>query len=127
MRRTIPPAKVYPKCPVEQALDIIGGRWKCIVLFHLLTNPVLRFGELRRRIPGATQRMLTLQLRELERDGCLERKIYSEVPPRVEYSITEFGRTLKPVVMALCAWGMEHALEKPTSLRAQCTTEVAAF
>jgi DNA-binding HxlR family transcriptional regulator len=71
----------------------------------------LRFGELRRRIPAATQRMLTLQLRELERDGCLERKVYSEVPPRVEYSVTEFGRTLEPVVMALCRWGMEHATE----------------
>lgn len=109
MRRSVPGAKVYPKCPVEQTLDVVGGRWKSILLFHLLTNPVLRFGELRRRIPGATQRMLTLQLRELERDGCVERKVYSEVPPRVEYSVTEFGRTLEPVVMALCRWGMEHA------------------
>ncbi len=111
MRRSVPRAKVYPKCPVEQTLDVVGGRWKSILLFHLLTNPVLRFGELRRRIPGATQRMLTLQLRELERDGCVERKVYSEVPPRVEYSVTEFGRTLEPVVMALCRWGMEHAKE----------------
>jgi DNA-binding HxlR family transcriptional regulator len=109
MRRSLPRAKVYPKCPVEQALDIVGGRWKAILLFHLFTNPVLRFGELRRRIPGATQRMLTLQLRELERDGCIERKAYSEVPPRVEYSITPFGLTLKPVVSALCDWGLEHA------------------
>ncbi len=111
MRRSVPRAKIYPKCPVEQTLDVVGGRWKSILLFHLLTNPVLRFGELRRRIPAATQRMLTLQLRELERDGCVERKVYSEVPPRVEYSVTEFGRTLEPVVMALCRWGMEHARE----------------
>ena len=111
MRRSVPRAEIYPKCPVEQTLDVVGGRWKSILLFHLLTNPVLRFGELRRRIPAATQRMLTLQLRELERDGCVARKVYSEVPPRVEYSVTEFGRTLEPVVMALCHWGMEHAKE----------------
>jgi DNA-binding HxlR family transcriptional regulator len=112
MRRTVPKAKFYAKCPVEQALDIVGGRWKAILLFHLLTNPVLRFGELRRRIPGATQRMLTLQLRELEHDGCVERRVYSEVPPRVEYSVTPFGRTLLPVVMALCDWGSEHGQER---------------
>jgi DNA-binding HxlR family transcriptional regulator len=120
MRRTVPRAAFYPRCPVEQALDIVGGRWKAILLFHLLRNDVLRFGELRRRVPGATQRMLTLQLRELERDGCVQRTAYSEVPPRVEYSITPFGRTLKPVVSALCDWGLEHAgdrwwLNAPTS------------
>jgi DNA-binding HxlR family transcriptional regulator len=112
---------VYEKCPVEQALDIVGGRWKCIILFHLLTNPVLRFGELRRRVPGATQRMLTLQLRELERDRCLERKVHHDSSPRVEYRITEFGRTLKPVVAALCDWGMRYALETPSRLSGQCT------
>jgi DNA-binding HxlR family transcriptional regulator len=111
MRRSVPRAKVYPKCPVEQTLDVVGGRWKAILLFHLLTNPSLRFGELRRKIPAATQRMLTLQLRELERDGCIERKVYSGVPARVEYSLTGFGRTLHPVVAALCNWGMEHAKE----------------
>ena len=108
MRRTVPKAAPYPKCPVEQTLDIIGGRWKCIVLFHLLTNPHLRFGELRRCVPGATQRMLTRQLRELERDCCIERKVYPEVPPKVEYSLAPLGRTLEPVVKALCYWGMEH-------------------
>jgi DNA-binding HxlR family transcriptional regulator len=113
MRRSIPRAKPYPKCPVEQTLDVVGGRWKAILLFHLITTPILRFGELRRRIPGATQRMLTLQLRELERDGCIERKVYPEVPLRVEYSVTPFGRTLEPVVKALCFWGMEHAHEVP--------------
>jgi DNA-binding HxlR family transcriptional regulator len=108
MRRSLPRAKPHPKCPVELALDIVGGRWKAIVLFHLLTNPLLRFNELRRRLPGATQRMLTLQLRELERSGCIERKVYPEVPPRVEYSLTPFGRTLEPVVDALCSWGLTH-------------------
>lgn len=116
MRRSVPKAKPYPKCPVEQTLDIVGGRWKGIVLFHLLTNPVLRFGELRKRVPGASQRMLTRQLRELERDGCLSRKVYSEVPARVEYSITPLGRTLEPVVKALCFWGMEHVRHKPEAM-----------
>jgi len=116
MRRSVPRAKPYPKCPVEQTLDVVGGRWKSILLFHLLTNPMLRFGELRRRLPGATSRMLTLQLRELERDACVERKVYPQVPPRVEYSVTPFGRTLKPVVMALCTWGMEHASELPHAI-----------
>ncbi len=115
MRRSVPEAKPYPKCPVEQTLDVVGGRWKGILLFHLLTNPVLRFGELRRRVPGATQRMLTLQLRELERDGCIARKVYTNVPPKVEYSITPFGRTLEPVVKALCYWGMDYAAQRPRS------------
>ena len=115
MRRTVPRAKFYPKCPVEQALDIVGGRWKAILLFHLLTNATLRFGELRRRIPGATQRMLTLQLRELEQDGCVHRKVHSEVPPRVEYSVTPLGQTLKAVVMALCDWGLEHGEKSAAS------------
>jgi DNA-binding HxlR family transcriptional regulator len=116
MRRRVPRAKPYPKCPVEQTLDVVGGRWKSILLFHLLTNPLLRFGELRRRLPGATQRMLTLQLRELERDGCIERTVFPQVPPRVEYSITPLGRTLEPVVAALCRWGMEHAHEVPRAV-----------
>ena len=113
MRRSVPRARPYPKCPVEQTLDVVGGRWKAILLFHLLVTPTLRFGELRRRLPAATQRMLTLQLRELERDGCIERKVYAEVPPKVEYSLTPFGRTLEPVVAALCSWGMEHASDLP--------------
>jgi DNA-binding HxlR family transcriptional regulator len=106
MRR---PRPRYPKCPVEQTLDIVGGRWKSILLFHLFTNSILRFGELRRRLPGATQRMITLQLRELERDGCIERIVHPEVPQKVEYSATPYGRTLEPVVGALCNWGLEHA------------------
>lgn len=116
MRRSVPKAKPYPKCPVEQTLDVVGGRWKGILLFHLLTNPVLRFGELRKRVPGATQRMVTLALRELERDGCISRKVYSEVPPKVEYSITPFGRTLEPVVKALCFWGMHHVRNTPGAM-----------
>lgn len=94
-------------CPVEAALGLIGGKWKGIALYHLMGG-TLRFSELRRRIPGVTQRMLTTQLRELEADGLILRVVYPQVPPRVEYSLSARGRTLEPVIMALKAWGEEH-------------------
>lgn len=93
----------YTNCPVEAALDLIGGKWKSIILFRVLEE-TRRFNELRRLMPGLTQRMLTNQLRELERDGLIARKVYAEVPPKVEYSITEFGKTLEPVLLALKQW-----------------------
>lgn len=92
-------------CPVEAALDIIGGKWKGVILYHLLKDEVLRFGEIRRVLPGVTQRMLTKQLRELERDGVVVREVYAEVPPRVEYSLTETGKSLREVIKALEVWG----------------------
>ncbi|QEH32247.1 putative HTH-type transcriptional regulator YybR [Aquisphaera giovannonii] len=92
-------------CPVEAALDLIGGKWKGVILYHLLKDRVLRFGELRRLLPGVTQRMLTKQLRELERDGILTRTVHAEVPPRVEYALTEMGKSLKGVIRALESWG----------------------
>ncbi|XOK61166.1 winged helix-turn-helix transcriptional regulator [Paenibacillus elgii] len=91
-------------CPVETTLDVIGGKWKGIILYQLLDG-TKRFNEFRRLNPGITQFMLTLQLRELERDGIIHREIYKEVPPRVEYSLTDFGRTLEPVIMSMKAWG----------------------
>lgn len=94
-------------CPVEASLEVIGGKWKGVILYHLLER-TYRFNELRRLCSGITQRMLTRQLRELEADGVVSRKVYAEVPPRVEYSLTEYGRTLEPVVRALQAWGMSH-------------------
>lgn len=94
-------------CPVEASLDVIGGRWKGVILYHLMKGKQ-RFGELSRHLDGITQRVLTLQLRELEADGLVERKVFAEVPPRVEYSLTERGRTLKPVVEALMDWGVQH-------------------
>jgi len=97
-------------CPVEATLEVIGGKWKGIILYHLLTATI-RFNELRRLMPGITQRMLTNQLRELEADNLIKRKVYPEVPPKVEYSITEYGKTLAPVIHALQAWGSQH-LEK---------------
>lgn len=80
-------------CPVEATLAVIGGKWKGVILYHLMSG-TKRFNEFRRLMPDITQRMLTLQLRELEKDGIIHREIFKEVPPKVEYSLTEFGRTL---------------------------------
>lgn len=91
-------------CPVEAALDVIGGRWKGVILFHLLEGP-RRFNELRRLLPRVTQRMLTLQLRELEADGVIHREVHAQVPPRVDYSLTEFGTSLRTILGDLRQWG----------------------
>jgi DNA-binding HxlR family transcriptional regulator len=90
-------------CPVSAALDIIGGKWKPMILYQLMGGKK-RFSELQKLVPEATQKMLTQQLRELERDGVISRKVYPTVPPRVEYSFTAGGRTLRPVLRALCNW-----------------------
>lgn len=91
-------------CPAEVTLEIIGGRWKVPILWHLMQR-TCRFSELRRALDGVTQKMLTQQLRELESQGIVSRKIYAQVPPKVEYSLTADGKTLKPVVEAMCKWG----------------------
>ena len=96
------------KCPAEYTLSLIDGRWKIPLIFHLL-NGAKRFSELARALAGVTQKMLTQQLREMERDGLVERKIFPEVPPRVEYSLTPLGASLKPVVDSMCRWGVAHA------------------
>jgi DNA-binding HxlR family transcriptional regulator len=93
-------------CAVEAALDVIGDKWKGVILFHLLDG-TKRFSELRKLIPSVTQRMLTLQLRELERDEVILRKIYPEVPPKVEYTLTSFGQELKPLLLSLREWGAQ--------------------
>ena len=98
-----------PGCPVEATLEVIGGKWKGVVLYHLLEG-VHRFSELRRKLPNVTQRMLTKQLRELEDAGLVLRTVYPEVPPRVEYCLTERGETLRPVVVALKAWGDAYGM-----------------
>jgi DNA-binding HxlR family transcriptional regulator len=89
---------------VEGTLRYIDGKWKGVVLYHLLEG-TMRFNEIRRRIPNCTQRMLTNQLRELETDGLIARKVYAQVPPKVEYSLTPRGRSLEPVITALKIWG----------------------
>jgi DNA-binding HxlR family transcriptional regulator len=95
------------RCPVEACLEVIGGKWKAVILFHLLGG-TKRFNELRRLLPNVTQRMLTRQLRELEKDELVERRVYPEVPPKVEYSLSEFGRTVEPILRMLQKWGMEY-------------------
>jgi DNA-binding HxlR family transcriptional regulator len=91
-------------CEVATTLEVIGGRWKAVILFHLMDG-TKRFGELRRKLPGVTQRTVTLQLRELQRDGVVQRVDYAEVPPKVEYSLTDFGHSLIPVLIAMRDWG----------------------
>lgn len=95
------------RCAVEATMDVIGGKWKSVILYHLLTG-TKRFGELRCLLPDITQRMLTLHLRALEQDGIVHREVYSEVPPRVEYSLTPFGETLLPVLRIIEDWGQQH-------------------
>lgn len=96
--------EIHCCCPVETTLDVIGGKWKGIILYQLLEG-TRRFNEFRRLNPGITQFMLTLQLRELERDGIIHREVFKEVPPRVEYSLTDFGRILEPIIVSMKAWG----------------------
>ena len=95
-------------CPVEATLSVIGGKWKVVILFHLSHSGTHRFAELRRKIPGVSERMLTQQLRELEHDGIVHREVYPEVPPKVEYSLTEYGETLGPICKIMCDWGKKH-------------------
>ena len=95
-------------CPVEATLDVIGGKWKVVILFHLTHDGTHRFAELRRKISGVSERMLTQQLRELEDDGIVHREVYAEVPPKVEYSLTDYGETLRPITQVMCEWGKKH-------------------
>lgn len=97
-------------CPVEATLGVMGGKWKGVILFHLLTE-TRRFNELQRLMPDITHRMLTLQLRELEKDGVVHREVYKEVPPKVEYSLTAFGQTLKPIILLMRDWGEKYIEE----------------
>jgi DNA-binding HxlR family transcriptional regulator len=95
------------RCAVEATLGVIGGRWKTAVLFQLASG-TKRFGQLRQLLPNISQRMLTLQLRELEQDGLVRRTVYAEVPPRVEYQLTTWGESLRPVIDAMSEWGQRY-------------------
>ncbi len=99
--------KLY-NCGLGPAFDVIGGKWKSSILWELHAAP-LRFGELKRRLPGVSEKMLIQQLREMEADGIVQRKVFPEVPPRVEYSITRFGASLNEALTPLAEWGKRHA------------------
>lgn len=95
-------------CPIENTLKVLDGKWKVMILHALLSEGTLRFGELKKRVPGITQKMLTAQLRELEGKSVLSRKVYPVVPPKVEYSLTNTGRSLRPVLDAMLEWSIKH-------------------
>ncbi|MGM1022043.1 MAG: winged helix-turn-helix transcriptional regulator [Bacillota bacterium] len=108
-------------CPVAKTVGVIGGKWKGVILYHLTTGP-RRYNEIRRTLPNITQRMLTLQLRELERDGIVHREIYNENPPRVEYSLTPLGDTLRPLLDFMRDWGVFYVEQTcgPVAANSKC-------
>jgi DNA-binding HxlR family transcriptional regulator len=95
-------------CGIDAALDVVSGKWKGLILWELDAHRVRRFAELRRGLPGVSEKMLTQHLREMEQDGLVHREVYAEVPPRVEYSLTEYGHTLNQALEPLGAWGDER-------------------
>ena len=94
-------------CGLVPALDVIGGKWKALILWEMHTQP-RRFGELKRRVSGISEKMLIQSLRALETDGVIHREVFHEIPPRVEYSVTEFGAMLNAALEPLCSWGEQH-------------------
>ncbi len=103
--------KTY-RCGLEVTMDIIGGKWKGLILWYLYENGVLRNGEMMRIMPKITQKMLTQQLREMEEDGLIVRKVYEQVPPKVEYSLTPYGERLRKTLEAMKEWGIEYSKDK---------------
>lgn len=99
--------KELPACPVETTLTLIGNKWKALIIRELLTG-TKRFGELKKSIGSVSQKVLTSQLRAMEEDGLIHREVYAEVPPRVEYSLTELGWSLKPILDAMVNWGNNY-------------------
>ncbi|BCG63200.1 MAG: hypothetical protein methR_P0894 [Methyloprofundus sp.] len=104
MPKEVTELKKQYQCPVEATMDVIGGKWKIIIIHHLIPE-TRRFSELRRLIPQVSQRMLTAQLRELETHGIVHREVYPQVPPKVEYSLTELGKSLEPILGVMHEWG----------------------
>lgn len=109
---------------VEATIDVLGGKWKPVVLCHLKDNGTMRTSELKRAIPNITQKMLTQQLRELEEDSIIERIVYQQVPPKVEYKLSDYGQTLSEILSSLCQWGEFHIAKmhdegRPVSLEKQ--------
>jgi DNA-binding HxlR family transcriptional regulator len=99
-------------CPVTATMKVLGGKWKPILINAIYFTAPARFGELKRSVIGITQSMLTQQLRELEDDGIISRKIYAEIPPKVEYTLTQFGLTLSPVIQTMAKWGETYKMKK---------------
>jgi len=114
------PVSFAPSCSssdLEDALRVLEGRWKILILYHLFSAPVMRFSELRRAMKGVSQKMLVQQLRDLEQEGVIARQVYPEVPPRVEYRLTEQGNALLPVLKALQTWAVERKVELARDLK----------
>ncbi|SDE22119.1 winged helix-turn-helix transcriptional regulator [Desulfuromonas thiophila] len=107
MSETASEFEMVYRCGVTVTLEVIGGKWKGLILWHLRLK-TLRFSQLQRRLAGVTQKMLTQQLRELEAQGLIHRQVYAEVPPRVEYSLTELGRSIIPILEQMCHWGQAY-------------------
>ena len=97
-------------CPVESTLQVIAGKWKSVILYHLFTNETCRFSELQRWMPGCSRRMLALQLQELINDDIIIKKVYPVIPPKTEYRLSTFGQTLEPVIFAMEQWGQHYNL-----------------
>ncbi|WOO35917.1 helix-turn-helix domain-containing protein [Anaerocolumna sp. AGMB13020] len=95
-------------CPIEHTVNLIGHKWKVLIIRNLMNDGTQRFSELSKGINGISQKMLTQQLKQLEQDGIIDRKVFPEVPPRVEYSLTESGNSLKPILDSMNLWGVEH-------------------
>lgn len=106
-------------CPVEATLHLIGGKYKCLILWHLIKK-TLRFHELSKLIPQATPKMLTQQLRDLEQDGLIRRTVYPVIPPKVEYTLTDFGRSFIPVLNAMCDWGRTYIQDQRDAPNVLC-------
>jgi DNA-binding HxlR family transcriptional regulator len=105
-------------CPITATMQVLGGKWKVILINAIYLTSPARFGELKRSVVGITQSMLTSQLRELEDDGIISRKIYAEIPPRVEYTLTEFGMTLAPIMLSMAEWGKAYRFKKDNIVKA---------
>lgn len=104
-------AEEISHCPVAATLELIGGRWKTIILYHLVSG-TRRFGDIAVRIPKISRKVLAEQLKELERDGLIKREQFKEIPPRVEYSLTELGKSLSPVMNEIAIWGNKNLLTR---------------
>ncbi len=108
------PSKEF-ECPIGAIVDVIGGKWKLSILYQLFEG-TKRYGELKRLVPKATERMLTLQLRELELSGIVQRRVYPEVPPKVEYSLTELGLSLEPILQTMLDWSEQYLQQESKQL-----------